>query len=292
MANDNTPKVQYPVPRAGIRSYTRNQSVHSWASHFLNWRQCDAGISLPCPSQNSRSHRCGQRSRRSRRAVRSRALRPGEPEETHRARRLEMVRDQIEARGIKDKAVLAALRKVPRHRFVPAVWQSLAYTDGPLPIGEEQTISQPYVVAWMTELIEPNKKMRVLEIGTGSGYQAAILAECVGEVDSIEVVPALGRKAKTVLTELDYRQIGLRIGDGYGGWPERAPYDAILLTAAPPKQIPRPLLDQLKLGGRLVAPIGRGSQSLVRITRTPTGFKEEIVGAVRFVPMTGKAQNE
>jgi len=213
-------------------------------------------------------------------------------EETHRARRLDMVTDQIASRGIKDKAVLEALRKVPRHRFVPAMWQPLAYTDGPLPIGEGQTISQPYIVAWMTELIQPTKKMRVLEIGTGSGYQAAILSECVGEVDSIEVVPTLGRKAKTLLGDLEYRNVQVRIGDGYEGWPERAPYDAILLTAAPPGQIPRPLLDQLKPGGRLVAPVGRDNQRLVRITKTPTGFKREVLGGVRFVPMTGKAQSD
>ena len=143
-------------------------------------------------------------------------------------------RTQIEGRGVKDKAVLAALRKVPRHRFVPAIWRGLAYSDEPLPIGEGQTISQPYIVGWMTELIEPTKKMRVLEIGTGSGYQAAVLAECVGEVDTIEVVPALGKKAKSLLGELGYRNIRVRIGDGYEGWLERAPYDAIILTAAPP----------------------------------------------------------
>ena len=132
-----------------------------------------------------------------------------------------MVATQIEGRGVKDKAVLAALRKVPRHRFVPAIWQGRAYTDGPLPIGDGQTISQPYIVGWMTELIEPTKKMRVLEIGTGSGYQAAVLAECVGEVDTIEVVPALGKKAESLLGELGYRNIRVRIGDGYEGWPER-----------------------------------------------------------------------
>jgi len=216
----------------------------------------------------------------------------GEPEETHRARRLEMVTDQIASRGIKDPAVLEALRKVPRHRFVPTFWQSQAYTDGPLPIGEGQTISQPYIVALMTELIESNKKMRVLEIGTGSGYQAAILSECVREVDSIEVVPALGRKARALLGDLGYGNVQVRIGDGYEGWRERAPYDAIILTAAPPGQVPRPLLDQLKPGGRLVAPVGRADQRLVRITRTPKGFKREVVAGVRFVPMTGKAQND
>jgi protein-L-isoaspartate(D-aspartate) O-methyltransferase len=208
------------------------------------------------------------------------------------SRRAEMVKTQIEARGIKDKAVLAALRKVPRHRFVPPLWQGRAYDDGPLPIGEGQTISQPFIVAWMTELIEPRKDMRVLEIGTGSGYQAAVLAECVAEVDTIEVVPALGRKASRLLRELGYRKIQVRIGDGYGGWPDRAPFDAIILTAAPPKEVPRPLLDQLKIGGRLVAPVGRDDQYLVRMTRTETGFKREVLDPVRFVPMTGKAQDD
>ena len=144
-----------------------------------------------------------------------------EPEETHKARRLEMVLDQIESRDVKDKSVLKALRKVPRHRFVPAVWKPLAYTDGPLPIGNGQTISQPYIVALMSELIKPTKTMRMLEIGTGSGYQAAVLAECVAEVDSIEVVPELGRQAKSILKDLGYDRVRVRIGDGYGGWPER-----------------------------------------------------------------------
>jgi protein-L-isoaspartate(D-aspartate) O-methyltransferase len=202
-----------------------------------------------------------------------------------------MVATQIEARGVKDKAVLAAMRKVPRHRFVPAVFQGLAYSDSPLSIGEGQTISQPYIVAWMTELIEPKRTMRVLEIGTGSGYQAAVLAECVAEVDSIEVVPSLGRKAAVLLRELDYRNVRVRIGDGYEGWPERAPYDAIILTAAPPERVPKPLLDQLKEGGRLVAPVGRDDQDLVQITKTSTGFQRNVLAPVRFVPMTGKAQN-
>ena len=202
-------------------------------------------------------------------------------EEIQQTRRLEMVATQIEGRGVKDKAVLTALRKVPRHRFVPAMWQGRAYTDGPLPIGDGQTISQPYIVGWMTELIEPTKKMRVLEIGTGSGYQAAVLAECVGEVDTIEVVAALGKKAKGLLGELGYRNIETRIGDGYEGWPERAPYDAIILTAAPPTDVPRPLLEQLKTGGRLVAPIGRNEQNLVRITKTTTGYAREVLAPVR-----------
>jgi protein-L-isoaspartate(D-aspartate) O-methyltransferase len=215
-----------------------------------------------------------------------------ETEETQEKRRLGMVATQIEGRGVKDKAVLMALRKVPRHRFVPATWRGLAYNDEPLPIGHGQTISQPYIVGWMTELIEPSRKMRVLEIGTGSGFQAAVLAECVGEVDTIEVVPALGERAKNLLGELGYGNIQVRIGDGYAGWPERAPYDAIILTAAPPSDVPRPLLEQLKPGGRLVAPIGRDEQNMVRITKTATGYVREVLAPVRFVPMTGKAQND
>jgi protein-L-isoaspartate(D-aspartate) O-methyltransferase len=202
-----------------------------------------------------------------------------------------MVKTQLEARGIKDKAVLDAVRKVPRHRFVPESLRDRAHEDGPLPIGEGQTISQPYIVAWMTELIAPRKGMHVLEIGTGSGYQAAVLAECVDEVDTIEVVPTLGRRAEQVLRELGYRNIHTRLGDGYHGWPERAPFDAIILTAAPPDDIPKPLLEQLKVGGRLVAPVGRGEQVLVRITRTETGFQRESLAPVLFVPMTGKAQD-
>jgi protein-L-isoaspartate(D-aspartate) O-methyltransferase len=215
-----------------------------------------------------------------------------EDEETLRVRREEMVRSQIESRGVKDQAVLDAMRRVPRHRFVPEALRARAYEDGPLPIGEDQTISQPYIVALMTELIGPRKGMRVLEIGTGSGYQAAVLAECVDEVDSIEVVPVLGDRAGRLLRELGYRNIRTRVGDGYHGWPERAPFDAILLTAAPPIEVPRPLLDQLKVGGRLVAPVGRGEQTLVRITRTETGFQREALVPVRFVPMTGKAQDD
>lgn len=210
----------------------------------------------------------------------------------HEARRREMVEGQLRERGIRSEAVLSAMGKVPRHRFVPSHLGDLAYRDDPLPIGQGQTISQPYIVALMTELIEPRKEMRVLEIGTGSGYQAAVLAECVGEVDTIEVVPELGRAAASLLRELGYRSVHTRIGDGYEGWPERAPFDAIVLTAAPPARIPGPLLDQLKVGGRLVAPVGREDQDLVRITRTEKGFNREFIAPVRFVPMTGKAQRE
>jgi protein-L-isoaspartate(D-aspartate) O-methyltransferase len=215
----------------------------------------------------------------------------GQDNEALRRRRDDMVTTQIEARGIKDRAVLDAMRKVPRHRFVPESLRRRAYEDHPLPIGDGQTISQPYIVGWMTALIAPRKGMRVLEIGTGSGYQAAVLAELVDEVDTIEVIPGLGRRAEGVLRDQGYRNIRARVGDGYHGWPERAPFDAILLTAAPPDDIPQPLLELLKVGGRLVAPVGRGVQWLVRITRTETGYRRETFGSVAFVPMTGMAQD-
>ena len=210
-------------------------------------------------------------------------------EEIQRTRRLEMVATQIEGRGVKDKAVLTALRKVPRHRFVPAMLKERAYTDEPLPIGDGQTISQPYIVGWMTELIEPTKKMRVLEIGTGSGYQAAILAECVGEVDTIEIVPALGDKAKGLLGELGYRNVQTRIGDGYHGWPERAPYDAIILTAAPPTDvrarysISSSRADGWWLPSAVAYRIWCGSPERRKGTR-------KILAPVMFVPMTGKCK--
>lgn len=209
-------------------------------------------------------------------------------EDVDRARRLRMVETQIAARGVTDPAVLAAMRRVPRHRFVPKALRSLAYGDAPLPIGDSQTISQPYVVAVMTAAIRPRKGMRVLEVGTGSGYQAAVLAACVAEVDSVEVIPALGRHAGALLKELGYRNVHVRIGDGFDGWPERGPFDAVVLTAAP-ERVPQPLLDQLKVGGRLVVPLGRGVQDLVVITKTQRGLVTEVIDIVQFVPMTGKA---
>jgi protein-L-isoaspartate(D-aspartate) O-methyltransferase len=208
-----------------------------------------------------------------------------------RLRRLAMVRNQVEARGVADPAVLAALRKVPRHRFVPEAIRAQAYDDRPLPIGAGQTISQPYIVARMTAAIRPARTMKVLEVGTGSGYQAAVLASCVGEVFTIEVVPELGRRAETVLKALGYRNVRMRVGDGYDGWPEHAPFDAVVLTAAPAR-VPKPLLAQLRVGGRLVAPVGRSSQDLVVMTRTASGFTTEVLDAVQFVPMTGKAAAE
>jgi protein-L-isoaspartate(D-aspartate) O-methyltransferase len=215
-----------------------------------------------------------------------------ETESVYQSRRQAMVKQQLQKRGIRDPSVLAAMSKVPRHRFVPTPLRGLAYSDGPLPIGEGQTISQPYIVALMTEQIQPAKTMRVLEIGTGSGYQAAVLSECVAEVYTIEVMPELGRGATNLLRELGHRNVHVKIGDGYVGWPEHAPFDAILLTAAPPRRIPRPLLDQLKMGGRLVAPVGGEEQDLVRITRTEKGYDRQVIAPVRFVPMTGKAEQE
>jgi protein-L-isoaspartate(D-aspartate) O-methyltransferase len=213
-----------------------------------------------------------------------------ESEEVYAARRREMVAMQIEARGVKNPAVLEAMRRVPRHRFVPESSRGFAYFDIPLSIGRQQTISQPYMVGLMTSLVRPAKEKRVLEIGTGSGYQAAVLSECFGEVDTIEVIPELGLKAKAILADLGCRNVNVKVGDGYAGWPEKAPFDAILLTAAPPKRIPQPLLDQLRVGGVLVAPVGRVEQDLVTIVRTPTGFERAVVAPVRFVPMTGKAE--
>jgi len=216
---------------------------------------------------------------------------PGElTEADFEAMRRRMVAEQVEARGVKDPTVLAALRAVPRHRFVPAAEGRFAYDDGPLPIGGGQTISQPYIVALMTALARPKPGMRVLEVGTGSGYQAAVLARCVAEVDTVEVRPELGHRAERLLRELGYKNVRVRVGDGFDGWPERAPVDAVLVTAAPP-DVPKPLLDQLKVGGRLVAPVGDSpwGQQLVVVTRTETGFTRETVLPVAFVPMVGKA---
>ena len=203
--------------------------------------------------------------------------------------RAAMVREQIAARGISDPRVLDAMREVPRHRFLPADRVRFAHGDHPVPIDHGQTISQPYIVALMTELAEIEPGDRVLEIGTGSGYQAAVLAEVGARVWSIEIVEPLAERAQRLLSDLGYDEVALRRGDGYAGWPKAAPFDAIVLTAAPPK-IPEPLLEQLAVGGRLVAPVGRRNQELVVITRRPEGLKREVVLPVRFVPMTGRAQ--
>jgi len=206
------------------------------------------------------------------------------------APQVDMVSQQIESRGVTDTAVLAAMRTVPRHEFVPTDMRQFAYDDRPLPIGNNQTISQPYIVAAMTELAGLDKSARVLEIGTGSGYQTAVLKEVAGEVFSIEIVEPLAQRARITLERLGYTNgLQLRIGDGYAGWAEAAPFDAILVTAAPPK-IPRPLLEQLKLGGRLIIPVGETNQELLVITKTADGFARRSVFPVRFVPMTGQAQ--
>jgi protein-L-isoaspartate(D-aspartate) O-methyltransferase len=202
--------------------------------------------------------------------------------------RAAMVDRQIEARGVRTPAVLAAMRKVPRHQFVPEELAARAYQDRPLPIGHDQTISQPYIVALMTELAAVGKGKRVLEIGTGSGYQAAVLAELGAAVYTIEIVEPLARQAQTTLHRLGYGAIKTRIGDGYRGWPEAAPFDAIVVTAAPP-QVPAPLKAQLAVGGRLVIPVGEAHQELKVITRTSSGFVEKSVTPVRFVPMVGEA---
>ena len=198
-----------------------------------------------------------------------------------------MVETQIRARGIKDEAVLNAMLKVDRHKFVPNEILHLAYSDRPLPIGEGQTISQPYIVALMTELLELKKGDKVLEVGTGSGYQAAILAELADHVYTIEIIESLAQSAERVLKELGYGIIDVKIGDGYVGWEEFMPFDAIIVTCAPP-HIPQPLLDQLKEGGRLVIPIGEYYQELKKITRVKGQIKSQNVIPVVFVPMTGK----
>jgi|Deesub1362B_J571_1020462.scaffolds.fasta_scaffold01135_3 protein-L-isoaspartate(D-aspartate) O-methyltransferase len=200
-----------------------------------------------------------------------------------------MVEDQIRARGIRDKRVLEAMLKVPRHEFVPESYRDLAYQDSPLPIGHGQTISQPYIVAYMTEKLQLDSADTVLEIGTGSGYQAAILAELASQVYTIEIIPELAQRAARTLKRLGYQNIKVKTGDGYVGWPEYAPFDAIIITAAPP-EIPEPLIQQLKDGGRLIAPVGEDFQDLVLVTRRGDRLLKEHLIPVRFVPMTGRAQ--
>jgi protein-L-isoaspartate(D-aspartate) O-methyltransferase len=193
---------------------------------------------------------------------------------------------QIASEGVQDPAVLRVMRATPRHLFVPPALQSYAYEDRPLPIGYEATISQPFVVAWMTELLQPVKTHRVLEVGAGSGYQAAVLSRLAQSVYTIEIVPELARSAKKRLVELGYRNVTVREGDGYQGWPEEAPFDRIILTAAP-KELPKTLIDQLARGGRLVAPVGSGiGQTLRVVDKMRTGeLQMRSVGAVAFVPM-------
>jgi protein-L-isoaspartate(D-aspartate) O-methyltransferase len=187
------------------------------------------------------------------------------------------------------KRVLEALRRVPRHELVPEGRRSLAYADSPLPIGNDQTISQPYIVALMTELLALEEGDKVLEVGTGSGYQAAVLAELAREVATIEIIPELAARAEKDLRRLGYENISFRTGDGYRGWPEKAPFDAIIVTAAP-GHVPEPLKEQLAVGGRLVLPVGEQYQVLLLIRRTRTGYETSEITGVRFVPMTGEAR--
>jgi len=221
--------------------------------------------------------------------------------------RSDMVITQIKERGIIDQRILDAVLKVERHRFVPDIMAPLAYNDRPLPIGEGQTISQPYIVALMTDCIiggsstaeaalkngetKGREKLKILEIGTGSGYQAAILGELSYEVYTIEIVESLGKSAEKLLAELEYKNIFVRTGDGYKGWPEKAPFDRIIVTCAP-DEVPKPLLEQLNPdGGRMIIPIGPrgGTQQLILIKRNDANYVRELVTYVMFVPMTGEA---
>lgn len=209
------------------------------------------------------------------------------PEGDYKTMRERMVETQIKARGVKDPRVLAAMLKVERHLFVPKDLHPTAYSDQPLPIGEGQTISQPYIVALMTELLDLKGEEKVLEVGTGSGYQAAILAELAKEVYTIEIIEKLAITAEKLLLELGYKNIKVKAGDGYLGWPEAAPFDAIIVTCAP-DHIPKPLMDQLMEGGRMVIPVGEFTQELKKIVKRGGKLEATNVIPVIFVPMTGE----
>ena len=205
------------------------------------------------------------------------------------AQRQQMVQRQLMTRGINDARVLAAMAKVPREEFVAPESRSASYEDGPLPIGYGQTISQPYIVAFMTDQLRPKQSDRVLEVGTGSGYQAAILAELVSEVYSVEIVEPLAKSAEAILQRLGYKNVRLKIGDGYQGWPEKGPFDAIIVTCAPDK-VPQTLVDQLKDDGRMVIPVGdRFAQQLYLLEKKNGQLKQSATLPVRFVPMTREA---
>lgn len=206
-------------------------------------------------------------------------------------KRREMVHGQIEARGVDNPAVVEALLRVKRHLFVPEYFRAESYSDHPVPIGEGQTISQPYIVGLMTQMLELGPDDKVLEVGTGSGYQTAILAEIVAEVCTIEIIGTLADGAHRLLDSLHYENIRFRVGDGYRGWPEEAPFDGIVVTAAAP-QIPQPLIDQLADGGRLVIPVGVHEQRLMVVTKTGSSIETTGGIPVRFVPMTGEAMRK
>ncbi len=203
--------------------------------------------------------------------------------------RRRMVEKQIHARGVTQPEVLSAMETIPRHLFVPEEVRDEAYEDHPLPIDYGQTISQPYIVALMTELLDLEGPEKVLEIGTGSGYHSAVLSRVAGEVYTIEIIEPLGRKAGQILDALGFHNVHVLVGDGYRGWPDEAPFDAIILTAAPPR-LPQPLIDQLAVGGRMVVPVGDFLQDLRLIIKTEDGLESRKVAPVRFVPMTGEVQ--
>jgi len=203
------------------------------------------------------------------------------------ARRERMVEEQIVRRGVRDPRVLAALRKIPRPAFVPESLRAAAYEDEPLPIGEGQTISQPYIVGFMTEALALKGGERVLEIGTGSGYQTAVLAELAAEVCTVEILASLSLRARTALAALGYANVRFRTGDGAAGWLEYAPYDAIMVTAAP-VSVPAELRSQLTVGGRMIIPVGSGGQTLVLVRRRENGYEDTDLLAVRFVPLVGE----
>ncbi|HEX6901299.1 MAG TPA: protein-L-isoaspartate(D-aspartate) O-methyltransferase [Thermoanaerobaculia bacterium] len=214
------------------------------------------------------------------------------PAEDFAQARRKMVEEQVRSRGVTDARVLAAMEAVPRHLFVPDGERVRAYTDSPLPIGAGQTISQPYIVALMTSLLDVQPGDRILEVGTGSGYQAAVLSRLARQVYSIEIIEHLANRARRTLETVGYNNVEVLVGDGYKGWPEEAPFDGIIVTAAPPR-IPEPLLRQLKTGGKLVIPVGEGYQDLEVLTKRADGdFDRTKVLPVRFVPMTGQVQRE
>lgn len=198
--------------------------------------------------------------------------------------------EELRFQGIESKAVLDAMLKVPRHRFVPPAYQNLAYQNRPLPIGHDQTISQPFIVAYMTEAAEVKPGEKVLEIGTGSGYQAAILSQLAREVYSVEIIPPLAESARALLRELGYENVRVKAGNGYEGWAEHAPFDAIVVTAAP-DQVPQALVDQLAVNGKMVIPVGTSDQEMMVITKTSSGVVRKRTIPVRFVPMTGKPKD-
>jgi len=204
-------------------------------------------------------------------------------------KRKTMVESQVRRRGVVDPQVLKAMEKVQRHLFVPPEARGYAYEDHPLPIGFGQTISQPYIVGYMTEKLQLRADDKVLEIGTGSGYQAAVVAEIVREVYTVETIPELSQSATALLHELGYMNVHIKTGDGYQGWPEHAPYDAIIVTAAP-ADVPAELVRQLKIGGRMILPVGRFDQTLLLVTREEAGIRQESVLPVRFVPMVKTPQ--